>query len=636
MVARKKSDKPTRIWSFHAEPATENALLVRELLFRGNRHYNKLVEIERDRVAEYRATREKYTPKLDELRAAAEAADEQCVAIAKAIKDSRAKEFRETGKKARKTPKHLAEQLASTKEHRKQVREQWKEARDTFESALTPAREEYKRRTKERAAGAGPRIVARINAEVLTEMLAEKEWSEAWKALTQVDAKALARVKAARATCDVPPGCYLLIENAAQQAIKTSRPDVPRFRGYRGEGRIGVQLRNETFAGVMTGTSTFLRLRSAPKREGAQGRHATEFFFLSIRVGSEGQQPVWAEFPVRLHRLPPEDALVKWAWVTTRRQGSKFRHELQLTLEASDFGEDKRRPAGEGTVRARFISQTTEQGFLVAEWMSDREKGEVVLPRRIFDRLQYPAVLYGHADKHYDDVRRVLSLWCQLSGNQLTHWRRQWRNKPVKNQSERTRISLARLCEDWCAHEHGGNDAVRELWLAWKAHRLSRNRDLFALLPVTTKWARARGLNNQQALSFWCYLWSRKDKHLRQYAADLRRRAEAQRGAFYRNEAIRLSTQFDSLVTDDTRLSEQKRKPKVEQESDEFRHMREMRQGVAPGRCREIFREVFGPRHQLGPTGLIQREQSDDEEIPGGSRDSRKDAGSDDFVDAAE
>jgi len=71
MVARKTNKPPTRIWSFHAEPPVQKDL-ARDLLWKAHHYYNKLIEIERERVREYRETREFYAPHLVELRKAVE------------------------------------------------------------------------------------------------------------------------------------------------------------------------------------------------------------------------------------------------------------------------------------------------------------------------------------------------------------------------------------------------------------------------------------------------------------------------------------------------------------------------------------------------------------------------------------
>ena len=58
---------------------------------------------------------------------------------------------------------------------------------------------------------------------------------------------------------------------------------------------------------------------------------------LRMRVGTEGigRRPVWAEFPLMLHRPLPADAVVKGAWVRRFKVADRFRWELQIQLEST-------------------------------------------------------------------------------------------------------------------------------------------------------------------------------------------------------------------------------------------------------------------------------------------------------------
>jgi len=65
-------------------------------------------------------------------------------------------------------------------------------------------------------------------------------------------------------------------------------------------------------------------------------RHAARTY-VDLRVGSDGQEPIFARFPVTLHRLPPKDSVIKWAYVVRKRIGHRYEWQLQLTLESSTF-----------------------------------------------------------------------------------------------------------------------------------------------------------------------------------------------------------------------------------------------------------------------------------------------------------
>lgn len=637
MVARKTSNDPTRIWSSHAL-APENAALARELLFRGNRYYNTLVEIARHRFDAYREVQAKHVPALAEAQKGFARIEEDIEEIYKKIKASRAKVFRKAQKdgkekKTRDVPPELQAQLDKVDSWRKALGERYHELVDnTFKPLVEPGREEYKRRSAAKAGDGGPRVKERTNAETRAEMWTE-DWPAAWKDLSKLDAEHEIRVKRARAACDLPSGCYLLIEKSVEQATKksleeTGRP--PRFRRFTGEGRIGVQVKKETFEGLLAGTSSTLRFRRVParlskggggERERAQlGRHANEFFIASLFVGFK-RQPAWLDFSVRLDRQPPPGTEVKWAWLRVHRQGGeRLRYELQLTLQGQGLA--KRGPripqtphfrklaaelgsSGEGCVSVKFCSQSAPSGIRVATWAAETgETGEVVLPQDIAERLDYPTVLRSHADTHYDKVRRVLSLYCRMAGSTKLQL--------LESNSEARRIQLRNLCDAWATYVYGER-RLSVLWQEWKIQRISSDKDLFAHPSDVTRWIGKKGAKTSgERLAFWCFLWARKDKHLRVWAGQQRDRAEKQRDAVYRDAAIVLSQRFENLVLDGTRLDRQKKRPKTEKESNEMQRMRTVRQNAAPGRCRELFKEVAGPKAKI--------ERPGDEETLGGAR----------------
>src|SRR5690606_14013043 len=58
---------------------------------------------------------------------------------------------------------------------------------------------------------------------------------------------------------------------------------------------------------------------------------------LRIRIGSEGRDPVWASFPMIMHRPLPPDGIVKQAAVKLARIGTRERWELHVTVQAPSF-----------------------------------------------------------------------------------------------------------------------------------------------------------------------------------------------------------------------------------------------------------------------------------------------------------
>jgi hypothetical protein len=571
----------TRNWRAHALAPTSGADLIRDALRLAGRYYNALVEIERDRAARFAALRRDLAPELAALEDEAERLDQRAEDLVHAIKRSRQAHWRAAGEASLAVPPDLEAALVQIRAELKRVSGEAKPLRKAFAARLAPDQARYKATTTERAGGGGPRIKSRVNAKVLAEMLADDATDLAWRRVAQSDDVAHAAARAARAECGLLPGTYLLVEEAVARAKKDSAPRPPRFRAHRGMGRVGVQLRSATFGDLLTGASSQLRITPAPRKESTRSKRDCEYFHAQLRVGSDGRTPVWATIPIRLHRQPPQDAAVKWAWLLLRRQGERVCYELQLVLQHESFAEPKRPPGVGDGGHVRLGWAQVEAGVRVALW----DGGELVVPQSTLRRVERADMLRSHADVHFDRLKRALRLWQHGSGNSV-RWDRLC--------SERARLHLRSLLVRYAEHELGD---VRELWRAW---RQSAPQDLFPSLAEADRWLRSRrpGASQGARLAWWCYLWARKDQHLRQWEADARRGFEHARDALFRSTAIRLGTQHEMITVDRYSVAQLKERPRPLTLPGEAPNEVAQRnaQLAAPGRFREILLEVMGPR----------------------------------------
>lgn len=685
MAARKTSKNPTRIWVYGGiEPAPAALELIDDALFKANRYANKLIEIERDRALEYQATRRRYAPEICPLEEEYANADAAVLAAVTDITDHRASVFRATGEKKSAVPRELTDRVALAKKVRKDVSIRLKDARASFEALMSPARADQKSRKKalvDALEHNAPRLKEKINADVLSGMLAE-DWPDAWKALALVDAKALARQKLVRAARDFGAGTGGLVEASVLQSIKDAKdpkkcklsgkkPGPPRFRSFRGEGRLGGQVDGCSVADLFAGTNSQIRLRQQPpkltRNRPGGARNAEQFYFASLNIGSKHRgESVWVDLPVRLHRALPTDAVVKYVWISVRRQGVRRLYELHFTLEAPSFAvprEDRTR--GVGRVAVNFGWRQVDGGTRIAYWLGESgEGGSIVVPTDMLKRLTFSKALRSHADTHYGAGLRVLRSVLLMAGHRFTYWDRM--------SSNRKRIALMGHLRAFAIHRLG--TSMAPLWQQWKSQRLGAGSDLFASFVETSRWAKARGMTNVDRLAFWLLIWERKDAHLRQYEADMRARSLNQRNAFYKTESICLARRFSELVTDAADISEMAVKQAASPESEAASAGRQV---VATGRLREIMRETFGKSRDSrvatednsiicagcdatikpapGETIVVcptcgeldtdrnncrnllrRREQAGGDDAPGTARDEGKDAGSEEDDEAAE
>lgn len=637
--ARKTSALPTRIWSFHArveDPEARQQAL--DVLWSAGRYYNTLIAIERRRIERFNAARRVHAPKLAELDAEWQRLDDCIEEIAREVRRERAKYFRQTGEKSLHIEDEQKDAIAALKTEKTRVSALAKPLREAFSDLLMPDRDEHKRRSAERAlelqppasreAGIppGPPTRGRANEEVLREMLSE--WltrHPAWCDITESDFEALRELKAARAACGLMSGTYQQVEAAVVRAKEDRAPRPPKFKSNRGTGKLAVQFTGRvTFEDVCIGRSTKLRLTPDPK-PGRKGR-SEEHYRVELRVGSNADRsPIFLTFNARLHRRPPLDAQVKWAWLVVRHQGERRVCELQLTLEHASFSLPKRPPGVGDGGHVRIGWATTKRGVRVALWPT----GDLVVPHEMLLRADRSDRLKGHADDHFESVKRLCKRWLALGPNRITHWERII--------GDRKRFEVRKVCQAF-AELHFG-DALKSLWRTWVE---SKPRDLFPTLTQADRWIRVRGYHEQASrLAWWLYLWLRKDQHLRQWSADARVRFENARDALFRDTAIRLSTQFETVTVDDYDIAELKKHPmpltlpgeavnKTSQHNAQY---------AAPGRFRELLREVMGSRATPCERPGVPGSPRTARKLRNDKRNSASDdtsRGTDRFVDAAE
>ena len=596
MPARKTSALPTRIWKFCARFASaEDERRTFDLLRASNRYYNCLVEIEQARSRDWQAMRRRHAPELAAADDAWTALDDRVEAIYRDTKSERASIFREQGEKRRALPVEAQSKVEALTREKREVSAHAKAHRAAFAALLEPGREEAKRRSTERSGGGGPRTKSLANAAVLQEMLTEDRWSSAWKDSARVDEQAHAARIRARAACALPTGTYLGVEAAFERAKKDSLPRAPRFRSFRGEGKLQIQIKGDEVAGLLAGSTacTIAPLPHDPTKKGDPTRMRVVRVDQSIPRGPRQAITVTAKF----HREPPSDAAVKWVALLVRRVGSRTTLEVQLTMEHASFAEPKRPAGARKAEHVQIGWSTVPDGVRVAHW-SD---GEVVVPAGILDQHEHASSIKSAADLHFVAAKKLLRRVMRLGPHRITTWHRML--------SDRQRESVRRTCSDFARWQWGetcgdfdrwqwGEGRIKEVWREWIVDRKSRGEDLYTSPRLMRPWLAKRGAGAAaDVFAFWCWCWAAKDAHLVQYAIDSQRRFEHRRDAFMRSSAIRIATEFSSITVDNYNIAELKRlEPLTLAGTGSRDRAQHQLQAAAPGKFREILCEVMGPR----------------------------------------
>lgn len=315
-------------------------------------------------------------------------------------------------------------------------------------------------------------------------------------------------------------GTYLIVEQAFDAAKKSKSAEV-HFRRWRGDGTIAVQLQG--------GLSTQLMCASADQRlvvdlsplpipgRGLKNGKSRPLPRVRLRVGSKDRQPVWAEFPVVLHRSIPEDGIVSWAKIHRRITGTTTRWELHLTIKTAEpvkmtiAGQSVVDYGGPGIVaidlgwRSRGLDTLDPKSLRVAYWEDKNGTG---------DELLIDAQVLGQIERA-DTLRRTRDNTLNVLKAHLHDWLAAQAELPMWLVEEKKHMHL------------------------WKAPRR------FVLLERS--WRNQR-FSGDEAMYEELSRWRKHDRHLWNWEANSRRKGCAHRLEQYRRFAALLARSYDTAV----------------------------------------------------------------------------------------
>ena len=192
------------------------------------------------------------------------------------------------------------------------------------------------------------------------------------------------RVRNERAKCGVYWGTYLLQEADADRARQET--SMPKFEPFRGDGRVSVQLQGGLELPGLWGTDTQIRIDpvnpdawdlTQPRGVRRRGGRTVA----RLRVASERGKPVWAQWPMIMHRPLPEGAVVKVATVVRRKRDCvSWYWRLQLTVDVTACTSGRRPAPASGAVALNLGFCVRPGGALRAGYLlgTDGERMEVL------------------------------------------------------------------------------------------------------------------------------------------------------------------------------------------------------------------------------------------------------------------
>jgi Putative transposase DNA-binding domain len=498
-----------RVYEYGAQAPRANATLVAEQMSLAHRYYNTLVELERRRRDEYEALMREHDGYLA-LAELAASLDEDVEAVREQIR--------------------LARQRGAARVDRAGLDErQVRAARKTAGGAVDTAALAAQVRDLREALGFARALAREAKATARAE-LAEP--------LEAINADDLVRRKAARATCGVWWGSYLVQEDAMEQARKALDP--PGFRRWQGSGHLQVQLIHGITAAELFGcqdTRVQLRAPAPDAWDTRRSRRRNCCTILRMRIGSnEDRSPVWTEVPIFMHRPLPADAAIKRVHLLRERMADRERWKVQFTVETAEV---KRAPAGHGTVAVDIGWRVMPEGLRVAFWHDDA-----------------PAMLCSGADVLRDTLLAGSSETRDADGNGgqfvLDHALLSALTKADSLRSIRDRNldelkaalvpAVRTLLAGLPASE---TDRVGFLLEAAATMHLWKAPARFAALAK--RWAEARF--DSDGLAYLALAsWAKQDLHLWQWEVHQRDKSLRRRREHYRMWAAKLADQYAEIV----------------------------------------------------------------------------------------
>lgn len=504
-------------------PTVSDGDAVREQMLRAHRYQNVLTEIERGRRA---AVREAMGG-VDQIAVAERAAMEARAEEARLVQELRAGRARRRDR--RDDPTLLAKLDAA------------RSARRTASSTLADAR---------RAAREGGALATRI---------------------AEIDALANELRISARAHCGVYWGTYLLIEESVDRARKMplydgTAPNDPRFRRWENEGRIGVQVQGGLPVDrVHDATNRIIRIdpidprawdpsagRGERRRALGKVRDGTQAR-LHVRVGSDGRDPVWASFPIVMHRPLPPGATIKRASVALRRVHDREIWTVDLTIDvaAPEPSVANAHAVGVDIGWRKMEDGSVRVGYAVGTdgWTLDAR-----LPADHMRRVEKCRDLASIRAKNFDAAREALAAWM-----------------------ERPEIA-----------------EILPAWLVTSTRNLRAWRSIARLSSVVRAWEAARFTGDDGAYAP-IHAWWRQEEHLRFWECFQRRSVLNRQIDVFRNIGATLGRRYGTVVFESFDLRTFARQPAAEAPA-ENETARTNRQAVGVSRFREIVGTAFRTR----------------------------------------
>ncbi len=392
----------------------------------------------------------------------------------------------------------------------------------------------------------------------------------------------LDRTAELRSKSEVYWGTYLLAERAVQAAAISPTP--PKFKAWRGEGGVSVQIQKgiDTTA-IFSGEDTRVSIAPVPEHtfEKLNGYFVTRKCdrkrlsrtVVRIRIGSNpDKSPIWASFPMILHRPLPKDAKILWVRVQRRLIADHEKWTCQVTFDSEETAPIL---ATEGTAAINLgwrkrEGEAIRVGYVVD---GDGKEQEILVPERVSQRIKKCEDLRSIRDKMFDRAKSLLS--SSLDQMRKSDGVPEWMAKQTSHlHLWRSPRKMVILVKTWLK-ETGKSGRVKDI--------------------LDPNWASSSSAasSRDSATLLWLTYWYHRDRHLWQWECHNRVKAYGHRREVFRVFAANLAKQYKTIAVGEVDLRDFATKEKPEEASehgsDSLRYQRAL---AAPSILRGVLKNA--------------------------------------------
>ncbi len=354
-------------------------------------------------------------------------------------------------------------------------------------------------------------------------------------------------------------GTAAIITDAADKARKVPlykgiNPKNSKFKRWTGEGSVGVKIQDGFTNEQIFSENTLVYIEynnlSGKKDPKSKRSEKNKYCTLHVRIASDDKgHPVFAEFPMIMHRPFPEGCSINNVKITKCKIGADIKWEAHFSIKHK---QENAKQENTGKVLAYdpgWRQMPDGSGYRMAYYKdSSGNKLETKLPSELMKRFEKIDDLKSIRKKNFNQIKEEFIVW--LNENECPDWLKE-KTKTISKWESQAR--LAGLVKFWKNNRFGGDEEVYNKLEEWRYH----------------------------------------DFHLWQWETHLSSKAQGWRNEIYKVEAAKLAKQYDILVSEDSNIAEMKKNKTVDKDENKNETAKKNLQMLAPGMLRNYLYNTF-------------------------------------------